>query len=320
MQAAATLRRGELVAFPTETVYGLGADATSDSAVAAIFAAKDRPRFNPLIVHVSDISSARAIGRFNATALRLAEQFWPGPLTLVVSRTPNCPISLLASAGLSSIAIRIPSHPTARRLIEAAGRPLAAPSANRSGTLSPTRAEHVRTSLGKHLAMILDDGPVPLGIESTVISCLEEPPRLLRPGSISGEAAASLLERPLRKGPVSDSPETPIAPGQMLSHYAPNARLRLNVDRPRAEEALLAFGADTPRHEGPMLNLSRTGDLVEAAANLFAMLHDLDKSGVAEIAVMPIPHEGLGEAINDRLARAAAPRPALGTPSPQGIG
>ncbi len=302
--AVAALRRGELVAFPTETVYGLGADATSDAAVAAIFAAKDRPRFNPLIVHVATVDEAMAHGRFNADALALAGAFWPGPLSLVVPRRSSCIVSLLASAGLDTLALRIPAHPIARRLILAADRPVAAPSANVSGRVSPTMAAHVDEGL---CAEILDGGPCALGIESTVVACLDATPKLLRPGGMTRRAIEAVLGKPLE---AHDDAAHPLSPGQMTSHYAPKATLRLSASYVAPDEALLAFGGEVPPHGGPMRNLSARGDLREAAACLFRHLHAFDAEGVEKIAVTPVPDQGLGEAINDRLRRAAASRDA----------
>lgn len=306
-RAAAALKRGELVAFPTETVYGLGADATSDTAVAAIFAAKKRPRFNPLIVHVASLEAAMALGRFDGDALALARAFWPGPLSLVVPRNAGCAASLLVSAGLDTIALRVPAHPVAQALIAASGLPIAAPSANVSGRISPTTAAHVRESLGDAVAVILDSGPTSVGLESTVVACLGGPPRLLRPGGVDRTHLETVLNRRL-ESPEGD-PERPASPGQLESHYAPAAGVRLEARTVAPGEALLAFGPKPPPHDGPMRNLSPSGDLNEAAANLFRFLHELDTERVGTIAVMPIPRDGLGEAINDRLRRAAAPRP-----------
>lgn len=298
--AATLLRDGRLVAFPTETVYGLGADATNGKAVAAIFAAKERPRFNPLIVHVGSRAQAGEHVVFCTAAAMLAEAFWPGPLTLVLPRRADTPLSLLVSAGLDTVAVRAPSHPVARKLIAAAGTPLAAPSANPSGTVSPTRARHVQDGLGDRIAMILDGGPTPVGLESTVIGFDGEHGVMLRPGGVAREDIERIVG-PLRS-PVPDGPVT--SPGQLSSHYAPKAHIRLNAEAARDGEALLGFGAGAPAE---VLNLSRSGNLAEAAANLFAMLRALDAEAEA-IAVMPIPANGLGEAINDRLKRAAAPR------------
>jgi L-threonylcarbamoyladenylate synthase len=307
LEAGVLVREGGLVAFPTETVYGLGADATSGEAVARIFAAKGRPTFNPLIVHVPDLTAAEKLGEFSETARTLAEKFWPGPLTLVVLRRANCGISELASAGLSTLAIRVPAHPIAQALLKAADRPLAAPSANRSGHVSATRAEHVASDLGSMVAMILDGGASRHGLESTVIDATSAEVVLLRPGAISIETLEAALGRPvMRKQEKSEA--APASPGRLESHYAPRAALRLNAQYVNAGEALLAFGPNVPETKGTVLNLSRTGDLIEAAAHLFAALRALDASGAGTIAVMPIPNHGLGEAINDRLQRAAAPR------------
>ncbi len=301
-EAARILRSGGLVAFPTETVYGLGADATNGNAVARIFEAKGRPRFNPLIAHVSNLEAAADLGEFSDEALVLAEKFWPGPLTLVLPLRPRARnrVSGLVTAGLDTIALRAPAHPAARRLLAAAGIPIAAPSANISGRVSPTCAAHAEEDLGAKVDMILDGGPTLGGLESTIVA-LAPAPALLRPGGLAREEIEALLGRPLQ-----DFRETGVrAPGQLASHYAPRATLRLNAGQARPDEVLLGFGPDAP--EGAM-NLSRTGDLREAAANLFAYLRALDAEGPAQIAVMPIPGTGLGEAINDRLRRASAPR------------
>jgi L-threonylcarbamoyladenylate synthase len=303
--AAALLRAGKLVAFPTETVYGLGADATNDAAVAAVFAAKGRPKFNPLISHVADAGKAMELGKLNSDAARLAEAFWPGPLTLVVPRTDRCPVSLLASAGLASIALRVPSHAIALALFRQADRPIVAPSANPSGGISPTLASHVVSGLGSSVAMVLDGGACTIGIESTVIKCMGGEPVLLRPGGLKRADIEAVLGKKLLIEAMKAG--RPDAPGQLEQHYAPRAKVILDVIRPRSDVGLLAFGPKVPRHKGPVLNLSHRGDLQEAAANLFRMMHALDETGVQTIAVMPIPNEGLGEAINDRLARAAAP-------------
>jgi len=299
-EAAAILRDGGLVAFPTETVYGLGADATNGKAVAAIFAAKGRPSFNPLIVHVTDRAAAETLVAFTPRARALADAFWPGPLTLVLPRKDNSPLSLLVSAGLDTVAIRVPSHPIAQHLIAAADRPIAAPSANVSGHVSPTTAAHVAEELGHKVDVILDGGPTSVGLESTVIGFEAGKPVLLRPGGVSRED----IERITGPLILPANPKVQ-SPGQLESHYAPRARLRLNARDTQPGEILLAFGKDTPSSAA---NLSATGDLREAAANLFAMLRMLDKKTEA-IAVMPIPYDGLGEAINDRLKRASAPRP-----------
>ncbi len=305
--AAAHLRAGRLVAFPTETVYGLGADATNPSAVAAIYAAKGRPDFNPLIVHVPDMAAAGRIARLDDRAMRLAAAFWPGALTLVLPLRPEAGIAPAVTAGLDTIALRVPAHPLARALLAAAGLPLAGPSANPSGRVSPTTAAHVRDGLGAKVAMVLDGGPCPVGLESTIVSLAGDKPRLLRPGGVPAEAVEALIGPLVRPtGGVAVS-----APGMLESHYAPAAPVRLNatapLDRP---EALLAFGSDVPAGFARVLSLSPTGDLAEAAHNLFAHLRRLDEDGAEAIAVMPIPGHGLGAAINDRLRRAAAPRPA----------
>ena len=298
-EAAALLRAGKLVAFPTETVYGLGADATNGKAVAAIFAAKGRPRFNPLIVHVEDLEQAERLAVLPDAARKLAREFWPGALTLVAPRRADCAVSLLASAGLDTLAIRAPSHGIARALLKEIGRPLAAPSANASGHVSPTTAQHVADELGDRVDLILDGGATPLGIESTVVGFVDGKAMLLRPGATAREDIEAVT------GPLALPPQAILSPGQFESHYAPRAKLRLNAREARDGEALLGFGPDAP---AVAANLSRRGDLKEAAANLFAMLRALDASGAKTIAVMPIPETGLGEAINDRLRRAAAPR------------
>ena len=304
-RAAAMLRAGRLVAFPTETVYGLGANALDDRAVAAIFAAKGRPRFNPLIVHVRDAAQARRYVAWNGLAEKLAQKFWPGALTLVLPRLKDSPLSLLVSAGLDSAAIRCPAHKVAQKLLAEADLPLAAPSANRSGAISPTRAEHVAQSLGQRVELILDDGPCAIGVESTVLDLTVDPPALLRPGAIDSDAIAALSGRLAKP---SGAPTGGLkSPGMLESHYAPNVSIRLNATSVAPDEALLGFGADIPQGARATLNLSPGGDLAEAAANFFAMLRALDASGASAIAVMAIPRHGLGEAINDRLQRAAAP-------------
>lgn len=300
--AARILRDGGLVAFPTETVYGLGADATNGRAVAGIFAAKRRPRFNPLIVHVRDQSQAEAYAVFDPIARSLAAAFWPGALTLVLPRRLDCQLSELVSAGLNTIALRVPRHPIAVQLLVEANVPIAAPSANASGSISPTTAAHVERSLGTRVDIILDGGMTSLGLESTIIGFEAERPVVLRSGAIARsdlEAVAGELARP-SSGIVQ-------APGQLASHYAPHAPVRLNATAVRSTEALLAFGPHVLTGAAATLNLSQSADLTEAAANLFAMLHALDATDLP-IAVMPIPLVGLGEAINDRLRRAAAPR------------
>jgi L-threonylcarbamoyladenylate synthase len=305
--AAEQLRAGELVAFPTETVYGLGADATNGRAVASVFAAKGRPSFNPLIVHVPDLRQVEELARMTPLAERLGEAFWPGPLTLVLERAQNTSLSELVSAGLSTVAVRVPDHPVAQALLAAAGRPLAAPSANRSGRVSPTLAAHVEADLNDAVSTILDAGATPRGLESTVIDARGDTPVLLRPGAVPAEAIEEVLGVPLR-APSDASGERPSAPGQLASHYAPTAKVRLEATEVQPGEALLAFGSGAPPSTGPHANLSLEGDLTEAAANLFAALRQLDRTGCETIAVMPIPMQGLGAAINDRLQRAAAPR------------
>jgi L-threonylcarbamoyladenylate synthase len=302
-RAAALLRAGRLVAFPTETVYGLGGDATNDHAVAAIFAAKARPRFNPLIVHVRDLAGAERLAVFNSPARRAAARFWPGPLTLVLPRQADGGLSLLASAGLDTVAIRVPDHPVAQALLREADRPIAAPSANRSGRVSPTQGAHVAEDLGDDVELILDDGPTPVGLESTVLDVSGEFPALLRPGPVTFEALTDLL------GPIAlPRSGLPRSPGMLPSHYAPRLPVRVAATEASPGEALLAFGPDAPSGFAEVLWLSRSGDLAEAAANLFAMLRRLDRPSFTGIAVMPIPEHRLGRAINDRLRRAAAPR------------
>ncbi len=302
--AAKLLRDGGLVAFPTETVYGLGADATNGRAVAGIFAAKRRPQFNPLIVHVRDQAQAETYAEFNPTAEKLAAAFWPGALTLVLPRRRDCPLSALVSAGLDTVALRVPAHPTAVRLLAEAGLPIAAPSANASGRISATTAAHVRESLDGRVDLILDGGATPMGLESTVIGFDSGKPILLRAGAIPRANVEEIA------GPLATPANIAIqSPGQLASHYAPHATVRLNATSVSPDETLLAFGADVPKGAHVALNLSAAGDLKEAAANLFAMLHTLDAIGLP-IAVMQIPFDGLGEAINDRLRRAAAPREA----------
>lgn len=306
-RAAGLLRDGGLVAFATETVYGLGADATDGHAVAGIFAAKGRPRFNPLIVHLATTVEVEAHAILDARAHRLAEAFWPGPLTLVLPRRPDSPVHPLVSAGLPTLALRVPAAPSARALIAAADRPLAAPSANPSGRISPTTASHVIEALGGHIAAVLDGGPCPVGVESTIVGLTEGRPVLLRPGGLASEEIEALLGLPLARPPGGDAIS---ASGQLASHYAPGARLRLRATAPRFGEGWLGFGPDGSGIAGPARSLSAGGDLAEAAANLFGHLHALDAElgGTGTIAVAPIPNHGLGVAINDRLARAAAPR------------
>ena len=308
-EAARTLAAGGLVAFPTETVYGLGADATDGTAIARLYAAKGRPSFNPLIAHVADLAAARTLAIFDADAERLAASFWPGPLTLVLRKRADCPVAELATAGLDTIAVRVPDHPVARDLLRALRRPVVAPSANRSGHVSPTTAGHVLADLRGRVDLIVDGGPTTVGVESTIVACLDRP-MLLRPGGTPREALERTLGAPLVAAP-SLNENVPLAPGMLESHYAPRSRLRLDAKDLRAGEALLAFGPNMPRGAEQavrVLNLSAAGDLVEAAANLFSHLRALDAAAAAMIAVMPVPHDGLGEAINDRLQRAAAPR------------
>jgi L-threonylcarbamoyladenylate synthase len=306
------LASGGLVAFPTETVYGLGADATNATAVAGIYRAKGRPTFNPLISHVGDLDQARRIGVFDAQAAALATAFWPGPLTLVVPKTRDCPVAELATAGLETIAIRVPAHPIAREILKTFGRPVVAPSANLSGHVSPTTAAHVESDLSGRIDLIVDGGPVNVGVESTIVGCFEEPV-LLRPGGLLREEIERVLGRPLVQLPhdaASDSAQ-PLAPGMLASHYAPRTRVRLNATSIEPGEALLAFGSAPPpgaSSAAAVMNLSARSNLAEAATNLFGYLRVLDAKEARTIAVMPIPNEGLGEAINDRLRRAAIGR------------
>ncbi len=312
-RAAGLLRSGGLVAFPTETVYGLGADATNDRAVASIYSAKGRPQFNPLITHVHEATALDPFIEWSESARLLAAQFWPGPLTLVLPRRNNCPVSLLVSAGLDTLAVRVPDHAVALALLRETGRPVAAPSANASGKLSPTTPLHVLESLGDAVDMILSGGACRVGVESTVINLCPPRPIVLRPGGITRDALERLL------GPV-DVADTPLAdnagqgapylsPGMMESHYAPTLPLRMNAVSAASTEALLCFGPDAFVRGGTLrLNLSAHGDLEEAAANLFSMLHKLDQPGLSGIAVMSIPDIGLGSAINDRLRRASGSR------------
>ena len=297
--AAREIAAGALVAFPTETVYGLGADATNGEALARIFEAKGRPRINPLIVHVASLKAARRLVLFNPLAERLADAFWPGGLTLVLPKAADCPVHDLASAGLPTLAVRVPAHEVAQALILSAGVPIAAPSANASGEPSPTRASHVADSLGDALT-ILDAGPCKDGLESTVLGFEGEQAVLLRAGATPRSEIEAIT------GPLAtphDDPARPASPGRLLRHYAPAARLRLNASAPEGEDLYIAFGPTAMREA---LQLSGTGNLREAAANLFALLREADKRGAKAVAVAPIPDEGLGEAINDRLARAAA--------------
>ena len=309
--AARCLVEGGLVAFPTETVYGLGADATNPAAIARLYAAKGRPAFNPLIAHVGDLVAAMRIARFDAQATALAQVFWPGPLTLVLPRTKDCAVADLATAGLDTIAIRVPADPVARAILRAFGGPVVAPSANLSGHVSPTSAAHVQSDLAGRIDLIIDGGAVEVGVESTIVGCFEAP-MLLRPGGLPREEIERVLGRRLVQPPddTSDNGQ-PLAPGMLAAHYAPRTPVRLNAGRLEAGEALLAFGsvlvpgADTATM---ILNLSPQSNLAEAAANLFGYLRLLDTTGARGIAVMPVPQHGLGEAINDRLRRAAMGR------------
>jgi len=294
--AAHLLRAGQIVAIPTETVYGLAADAQNAEAVAHIYAAKGRPDFNPLIVHVRDRKAAEKLGVFNATAQALAEAFWPGPLTLVVPLQQGAPVARAVTAGLLTIAIRCPAHPVMQALLLKSDLSLAAPSANRSGAISPTRADHVLKGLGGAVPMILDGGPCSAGLESTIVAVRDDGWQLLRPGPVS----AMEIEQTLGYPPLSLPMNSIEAPGQMASHYAPSKPVRLNVTAPVPDEYLIGFGAVAGDE-----NLSATGDLAQAAANLFEALHNADGSSATAIAVAPIPHEGIGIAINDRLSRAA---------------
>ena len=309
--AARCLEDGGLVAFPTETVYGLGADATNADAVARLYQAKGRPSFNPLIAHVESVAAALDIAVFDGLSLRLANAFWPGPLTLVLRKTTHCPVAELATAGLDTIAVRVPAHPTARDILRTLGKPVVAPSANISGHVSPTTAAHVESDLAGRIDLIVDGGPVAVGVESTIISCLGEP-MLLRPGGLPRAAIEAVLGKTLLN--VADDADVstphPLAPGMLEQHYAPRTPLRLNATRIEAGEAVLAFGKSIPAgldQASIVLNLSERGDPVEAAANLFGHLRALDAKGASGIAAMTVPMNGLGEAINDRLRRAAVP-------------
>jgi len=310
--AVRRLQAGRLVAFPTETVYGLGADATNGEAVARLYAAKGRPLFNPLIAHVADAAAARALARFNSDAARLAEVFWPGPLTLVLPKAASCRVADLATAGLDSIAVRVPRHAVAQQILGAFGGPVVAPSANRSGHVSPTTAAHVLSDFGGSLDLIIDGGATAIGVESTIVACLGDPV-LLRPGGVPREAIEEALARPLADplGGATATDGAPLSPGMLASHYAPRTPLRLDAVSVAPGEALLAYGPEPAQGADEavrVLNLSPRGDLVEAAANLFSYLRALDNAGAKTIAVMPIPCQSLGEAINDRLTRAASPR------------
>jgi len=309
---ARCLAQGGLVAFPTETVYGLGADAANAAAIARLYLAKGRPSFNPLIAHVSDLGAGMRIACFDAQAIALANAFWPGPLTLVLPKTKDCAVADLATAGLDTIAIRVPAHPVAREILRAFGGPVVAPSANLSGHVSPTIAAHVQSDLAGRIDLTVDGGAVAVGVESTIVGCFDAP-MLLRPGGVPRGEIERVLGRTLVQPPDDADTDTsqPLAPGMLASHYAPRTRVRLNADGIEAGEALLAFGpAAVPGTDSAtaVMNLSAHGDLNEAAANLFGYLRALDAKGARVIAVMPVPHHGLGEAINDRLRRAAMGR------------
>jgi L-threonylcarbamoyladenylate synthase len=303
-RASQLLKEGKLVAFPTETVYGLGGNALSDASVAAIYAAKERPDFNPLIVHVSSLEQAMEYVSFNDTAKKLAAKFWPGPLTLVLPRKGDCTLSLLVSAGLDTVAIRMPAHNLARALLAETNIPVAAPSANRSGRVSATEAQHVMSELEGRIAMVLDGGACPVGIESTVVNACGDVPVILRLGSVTQAQLADVAG----KVDVAAKDAKIASPGMLASHYAPSHAMRLNASNVQAGEGLLAYGKNIPTGAKLTYNLSEKSDLQEAAANLFRMLRLLDAANIERIAVMPIPDEGIGAAINDRLSRAAAPK------------
>ncbi len=303
--AAALIRDGKLVAFPTETVYGLGADATEEIAVARVFAAKARPQFNPLIIHVPDFGHAARLVDVDARARLLAEHFWPGALSLVLPRRADCPVALLAGAGLDTLAVRAPDHAVARALLNACARPIAAPSANRSGEVSPTTAAHVAAGLGDDVDLILDGGACSLGLESTILDLTRDPPQILRHGGVTHEALSAVV------GPLAlERAEgiRPRSPGRLRSHYATRLALRTDATEIRPGEALLSFGRHAVTGAAAERNLSLDGDLTEAAANLFAMLRDLDRPEYTGIAAAIVPDVGLGRAINDRLRRGATPR------------
>lgn len=306
--AARLLAAGEAVALPTETVYGLAADARDGAAVARIYAAKGRPSFNPLIVHVPDLAAAERLARFSAPARALARAFWPGPLTLVLPLAEGAGIAGIVTAGLETVGLRVPAHPLAQAVLRAFGGPLAAPSANASGRISPTTADHVLDpdgGLAGQIAAVLDGGACPVGVESTIVGWREGVATLLRPGGVPAEAIEAVLGHPLAAAAPGAAVQAPDAPGQLESHYAPQAAVRLNAEAPRAGETFIAFGPGA-------LSLSPARDLTEAAARLFDTLRAADRLG-RPIAVAPIPEDGLGRAINDRLRRAAAPRPPTGT-------
>ena len=303
-RASNTLKQGDILSFPTETVYGLGADATNKDAVAKIFAAKNRPSFNPLIVHLSSIGMAEKYVEISPIARKLADAFWPGPFTMVLPLKKNSDISDLITAGLNTVAIRVPIHPVAHQLLQKFNGPIAAPSANKSGHISPTTAQHVDDEFGNEVGLIIDGGPCMNGLESTIVKVENDQLILLRPGNITKERLEEFLNTKIE---ADNKPtDNPVAPGQLKSHYAPNAKMRLNVVDPKKGEAYLAFG-DIKQREN-MLNLSENGDLEAAAANLFLMMRSLDQLGLNTIAVAPVPNDGIGVAINDRLKRAAAPK------------
>ena len=306
-KAAEFLRAGELVAFPTETVYGLGADATNDDAVARIYQVKGRPASNPLIIHVSGIDAAKELAHFDDRSDLLAGKFWPGPLTLILLRRDRCRVTARTCAGLDTIALRMPAHDAALALLKACDLPIAGPSANVTGRTSPTTARHVRDGLGDGISTILDGGPCKVGVESTVLSLSGDTAILLRPGGVPAEAISPLVGSIAE--PVGASEDSPTSPGRAKSHYAPTLPVRLGATKADAGEALLAFGANVPIGADKVLNLSPRGDIDEAAANLYRMLVELDEPKFVRIAVMNIPDIGVGHAINDRLLRAAAPRP-----------
>lgn len=298
------LKQGALIALPTETVYGLAGDATNGDAIAAIYATKERPQFNPLICHVANIEAARRLGRFNEAAEKLAAKFWPGPLTLVVPRQKECAVDPLASAGLDTIALRVPAHEVAQKLLHAVGLPLVAPSANPSGRLSPSSAAHVAAMLPN--IDVLDGGDCAIGVESSIVGCIDETPLWLRAGGLARQEIEACLNMKLAEAPQEEAEAARLAPGRLARHYAPQSGLRLNVAAAQDNEMLIGFG---PTDETCFANLSAAGDLAEAAANLFFVLHAADKAAQQSgqsIAVMAIPTDGLGEAINDRLTRAAA--------------
>lgn len=308
-RACSLLREGKLVAFPTETVYGLGGDATNGRAVASIYEAKGRPTFNPLIIHVAEVSALDPLIEWNPLARTLAEAFWPGPMTLVLPRASASPVSLLASAGLDTLAVRVPSHPGAQKLLRSVGLPIAAPSANASGRLSPTTAQHVAESLGDAVDLILDGGKSEVGVESTVIYLASSNPAILRPGGITQEQIEATIKQSIPYVDSSSSSDAPRSPGMLTSHYAPSLPVRLNARDAASNEAFLAFGSGVSLPCGAScLNLSPSGNMNEAASNLFSMLRELDRPEFSGIAVAPIPNKGLGVALNDRLRRAAAER------------